>query len=432
MTPKQPCPIVCFIKLRKYFLFLWGVIGVVALVGLHVSLVFIHWTEPKEWLRTNSIHISGHKFASHETIALQHSTFNHKDEEVKSYQGGSNPITTNSGATMTKSRVRDSSFRMPKNAPWRKSKVLPEWMKDYFQWHQDARRNLTADNVNDYDYLVFRCLEDDRKCGGAADRLKPLPFLLLVGSKLKRLVFYRWERPAPLEEYLVPPLDGLDWRWPPHPSLANYEFPPRTDLDKMSIRAMFGLVESTDRWPRHRKLPKIATFYFQSTNHGMTEYNQMRSNNATEFNYMEIFRDCWDSAFIPSPAVQKLIDTRMSQFQLITDQYHAIHVRSQYWKDLDPERKRNLTGNAVNCLYQYLQEIGSPLQATTPVFVASDSPSTSRLTVQYAQRIGLQHVVTRDTIDGNEEEKTTLHLDRGKSFWLKQFRHWTRHEASEY
>jgi hypothetical protein len=54
---------------------------------------------------------------------------------------------------------------------WRQSKVLPRWMKDYFQWHQRACKNITAgtNKWQDYDYLLFQCLEHDKKYEAAAD-----------------------------------------------------------------------------------------------------------------------------------------------------------------------------------------------------------------------------------------------------------------------
>jgi hypothetical protein len=216
-------------------------------------------------------------------------------------------------------------------------------MKDYFQWYQDARQNITAGTNpwQDYDYLVFRCLEHDQKCGGAADRLQPVPFVLQVGSKLNRLVFYKWEVPAPLDESLVPPADGLDWRWPPHANLANYSFPPQLSLSRSTVSHLLGISNVGDVSTSKPKLdytwrgaPQIATFRFQSTNHGRPEYNAMRisssSNETEEASFTDIFRDCWNSVFVPSPPVQRQIDSVMAGFGIQRDEYHAIHIRSQY------------------------------------------------------------------------------------------------------
>jgi hypothetical protein len=98
-------------------------------------------------------------------------------------------------------------------------------MKEYFLWHQEALHNLNSTNWQDYDYyLIIRCLEMDGKCGGGADRLK-LPFMVLVPHRLKRLLFYKWERPTDLQAFLVP--NAIDCRWSPEvnvTALQNYTF----------------------------------------------------------------------------------------------------------------------------------------------------------------------------------------------------------------
>jgi hypothetical protein len=88
---------------------------------------------------------------------------------------------------------------------WEASSVLPEWMKDYFDWHQDQLANhLNKENWASHRYLVIRCLESE-VCGGASDRLSSIPKFVRVASMSKRLLFIKWTKPAPLEEFLVPP-----------------------------------------------------------------------------------------------------------------------------------------------------------------------------------------------------------------------------------
>jgi hypothetical protein len=49
---------------------------------------------------------------------------------------------------------------------------------------------------------------------GTADRLKPVPYAIRVAYQSKRILLIRWERPAKLEEFIVPPKGGFDWRVP--------------------------------------------------------------------------------------------------------------------------------------------------------------------------------------------------------------------------
>jgi hypothetical protein len=93
------------------------------------------------------------------------------------------------------------------------SDVRPPWMKEYFYFHQQLRALLNETNWQEQRYFVARCLDTDDVCGGASDRLHSIPALLLIASTTKRLLLIKWSRPAALEEFLVPPDGGLDWRW---------------------------------------------------------------------------------------------------------------------------------------------------------------------------------------------------------------------------
>ena len=54
------------------------------------------------------------------------------------------------------------------------STVLPQWMKQYFNWHNEQLLLLNETNWRDFKYYISRCLATDSPCGGASDRLHPL------------------------------------------------------------------------------------------------------------------------------------------------------------------------------------------------------------------------------------------------------------------
>jgi hypothetical protein len=92
---------------------------------------------------------------------------------------------------------------------------LPRWMKSYFDWHKHKRKTWTPDSWESERWMIMQCLAGhDRKCGGTADRLKPIPWALRVAYQTKRILLIRWTRPVKLEEFLVPPKGGMDWRVP--------------------------------------------------------------------------------------------------------------------------------------------------------------------------------------------------------------------------
>ena len=98
---------------------------------------------------------------------------------------------------------------------WDRSTKLPAWMKRYFKWHRKQRRNmLTPENWKSMRLLVMECLQHMEKCGGTSDRLKPLPSLIRIAASTNRFLMIHWTRPSRLEEFLLPPKGGVDWRVP--------------------------------------------------------------------------------------------------------------------------------------------------------------------------------------------------------------------------
>ena len=101
---------------------------------------------------------------------------------------------------------------------------IPQWMKRYLRWHHHVRFAI-SNNPSDLAgtilpegkhlrFLVMHCMASDAHCGGVSDRLKPLPFILRNAYYSKRLLLIYWNRPGPLEEFLLPPRGGMDWRIP--------------------------------------------------------------------------------------------------------------------------------------------------------------------------------------------------------------------------
>ena len=91
-----------------------------------------------------------------------------------------------------------------------KDVFLPDWMLDYMIWHNDTRSS-TSSNSTDTKYLVVRCLKKE-VCGGLSDRLKAMPFYIMLANLTQRVLLIHWTKPCPLDEFLLPPQNGIDWR----------------------------------------------------------------------------------------------------------------------------------------------------------------------------------------------------------------------------
>jgi len=288
-------------------------------------------------------------------------------------------------------------------ATWQNSTVLPTWIKDYFDWHQQERAKLSHSSK----FLILKCLQNDTRCGGTADRLQPLPFALMIAARTRRLLLIHWERPCQLEEFLVPPLGGIDWRLPT--ILHNYTFPIKADLTVLQ-----NILPHLQQSGNNRKpLPRIATMLYQSHGHGAEQYNQLKSPN--EPTYEQVFRDIWKAFFIPSLPIQTRIQQCMQVLHLKSNDYVAVHIRSRYHSYNNDQQLRTLVRHALNC--------ASHLQTTSsmPIYVATDDAArTTPAAMKYGTKRGAT-IVARS----QQAISRTLHLDRGTSFLSKNASHWT-------
>ena len=105
---------------------------------------------------------------------------------------------------------------------------LPQWLREYFVWHAEQRRDPTENTR----YLVSVCLNGGR-CGGTSDRLRGLPYLLLVAYITQRVLIIKWTKPHDLSEFLMPAGD-VDWR-------STFE------LEEMMLDGVEGLSQSFEK-----------------------------------------------------------------------------------------------------------------------------------------------------------------------------------------
>lgn len=105
------------------------------------------------------------------------------------------------------------------HAMWELSGYLPVWMKEYFEWHKKERSKITHDSWRNgiHKVLVLQCRPTDKgndRCDNLSQRFTIIPNLLREAHAMKRLLFIHWTDPTNLEEFLVPPTGGIDWRTP--------------------------------------------------------------------------------------------------------------------------------------------------------------------------------------------------------------------------
>jgi len=366
------------------------------------------------------------------------------------------------------------------------SSRLPEWMKEYFAWHRKERARLVAagpdrwnsSNTNsttsdgddsdgqqrraqtEFSFLVATCLRTDSTCGGTADRLRPLPFLVKLASETRRLLFVYWERPAPLESFLRPPQflrhgggGGVDWRLPdflidPVRNTQDFYKSQRALVDAAHAGVVLAAPsdESAAGTARNEQQQgqqqgrhiAIVRARAQIHDHGADYYNrdemrrlvkeddesgrlleaEMRKHGRSEeqlrhFYFAYHFRDCFEAFFTPAPQLARRVADEMRRMRIRPGSYASAHVRANYAlhgrgkergrgfldggdEGRDPELVRAWTKNALNCL--------STLRPGGPFFFAADSSLAKQIAVQYGKEKGVD-VVT------SQEQKNPLHID---------------------
>eukprot|EP00797_Seminavis_robusta_P020170 Sro307_g113170.1 n/a (378) ;mRNA; r:12564-13697 len=260
---------------------------------------------------------------------------------------------------------------------------MPQWMLEYFQWHQQQRAQLTAQNWNKgrFKFLIMRCLHSEI-CGGTSDRLQSLPYQLLMAYQQKRILLIYWQRPFPLEEFLLPPRGGLDWRVPEYMQqklLAEHQ----DSLPLVYAPTGSKIINSP---PMKQKL--VVWARDQTHNHGKAVYDQYHERTKQETNRFEtVFHDAWRMVLTPAPPVARKIEFWMQKLGLISGDYAAVHVRALYGV-----HNRSLadiqawTKNAIHC--------GTQLWPPGPFLFASDSSQAQQFALDYGQQHGVP-VVSR-------------------------------------
>jgi hypothetical protein len=261
---------------------------------------------------------------------------------------------------------------------------IPDWMAEYFDWHvaerkrlllQEKKKNKKDDWKSSHKFIVLQCLPASRKCGGTADRLKPLPLFLLLAHRTKRLLLIKWGRPAELEEFLLPPRGGIDWRVPDW----LYDIPEfRAGPRATNVEELVELMEN----------PEFTTVKarVQAHDHGAAYYDdhheQQQRKDLSQPSFQQVYHACWRVMFTPAPPVARLIQEQLQQSGLQPGKYVGIHIRALYAvEERDPGMVRHWSRNSVNC--------ASQLQQGGPFYIASDS----EFAVQVAQEYGREKQV---------------------------------------
>ena len=175
---------------------------------------------------------------------------------------------------------------------------IPKWMMSYFDWHREQKAMLTPETWRSFRYLVLRCTDADTRCGGTADRLRPVPAFLRIAYETNRIFLIRWSRPCQLEEFLEP--NYVDWSVPSwfEPTIDN---PMRYANAGDSGKKIMSLSRSPTN-PRMR----IVEGRLQKEDGGYSILRKLvGEDNLADADYNAFYHDMFRMLFRPSPPVAK-------------------------------------------------------------------------------------------------------------------------------
>jgi hypothetical protein len=332
-------------------------------------------------------------------------------------------------------RVKDSMSR------------LPQWLQNYVTWHRNQRLNAN----NHTKYVILTCMPKDGFCGGLSDRLRPLPLFLLFASMVPRVLCIYYLHPQQLENFVQPPLNGLDWRCP-------LEVATLFDESKETARQDVIRAYNIDRCNAENKIVpcmetkinymrqddrkylsiKLVSNDVQSINKGLSLFQRHsyvdKMPSVDNWDFVDLTGDIFRVMFEPIEPLAIRINQTMERLGLVENQYSAVHTRCRYpvypvarhqGKKVDKgggmefvnktkDALVEIMKNAVQCAYFLDPSIST-------IFFASDHDEATRYMISNHISLGNGKSLKPVGIDRKEEP---LHMGNLEDSH--------RHEATEY
>jgi hypothetical protein len=429
---------------RSWFTFKFTVKQVIVVGGLFLSVTVVillkrllnqvaqqqHDHEQQQLLQVNAAKKKERQRARAQEIVLFHDFSN--DKKVMKER-----ITSNNNHKVSR---QEEDSGTSSTMIWESSSTLPQWMKDYFVWHKQQRTLLQEtwkpllqgmnqpeaaarfyNNSNNHRFLILRCFSCDKTCGGLADRLLPLPYLLQVAHNSSRLLLIHYERPAPLTNYLVPPRGGMDWRIPSWLLPAfNFTVDTNNSNNNKQQRSYYKSVEKLEHHVQDNPNEITIQSILQVWHYGSQPYNQRRNthDNTKEFKFKHVVRDVWRVLFTPTIPLQTKINTALASLGLIEGHYTSLHLRVLYGIQNDERTLADTikwTRNAIHCASQLMMRHAHSNTGGSMLFVASDSMQAKLEAVHYGHQLRAlsvprpqQPTATADNKNNNNNNNTAL------------------------
>ena len=285
-------------------------------------------------------------------------------------------------------------------------------------WHSTTDRVLSnetiqgtiplpfmADNANNK-FLILRCLKQDQ-CGGLSDRIKPLLVFIAIAAHTNRILMIRWERPYPIEEFLLP--NELNWTVPSY--MLNELRKGKSTVSKTYVigRGIKGKLRTASATVLESKIQSqdggstlypcvIETMLYdkrKESNNDVGSLNYIDDDNDPELNnsttydhcdtlhrfnnrkyaqngrelYRTTYHDFFRSMFKPHPKIQYIIDEKMKKSKLVPGQFIGCHYRSDY----GPGKGKKTGTDMISFVAKKQVRCAAMMRPGYPVYFAGDS-----------------------------------------------------------
>ena len=217
---------------------------------------------------------------------------------------------------------------------------LPQWLSSYLEWHNKVRSDPAV-------FAQARVLIVDAGAGGLGDRLKHLPYYMLLASKHSRVLLIHWNKDCGIEEFFQP--NVIDWRTPPHLLDSAIHLNKKNDKEDY----FYHLVDDK-QLEENKSNPVLQVFgNHLSLTKGQPQVPQASNNDR------RVFKHIFQSLFKLSDPVQELLLSTKKEIGLGKD-YVGVHLRARYpgiSKVLDTAGETIDANGITNATPQVKQEI---------------------------------------------------------------------------
>ena len=249
---------------------------------------------------------------------------------------------------------------------------------------------MNASNWKDQKYLVSRCYYNDPQCGGLTDRLRSLPFLIQVAAMTGRILFFHWERPYDLPEFLEPV--NIDWRLP------SFVEVPRHTQTYTRVKDVPTIQNSSET---------VISIRFQAYKEAEKFFDRFKVR-PSDANMTEVLAPLWKLFFRPTLPIRQRIDAFYKTHHITSSQYVAAHLRTLYDDDTTVNETKlvETVRNAFACASRF-----AGFSPSTRIFISADSRAATKM----AHRIAPENAVSSYGANGGYSGPI-IHLDRGIRF----------------